>query len=127
MLIYVKYEGFPGGSDGKASASNAGDLGSPWVGKILWRRQWQPTPVLLPGKSHGPRSLVAYSPWGHKESDMTERLRFTSLSKAALCLSKTSCFIQRCSVRKVLSQNPWYEIKNKPKSSIVIHFINSNY
>ena len=39
-----------------------------------WRRQWQPTPVLLPGKSHGQRSLVGCSPWGCKESDMTERL-----------------------------------------------------
>ena len=43
----------------------------PWVGKIPWRRKWQPTPVLLPGKSHGQRSLVGYSPWGRKESDMT--------------------------------------------------------
>ena len=40
------------------------------------RRQWQPTPVLLPGESHGRRSLVGCSPWGHKESDMTERLHF---------------------------------------------------
>ena len=39
-----------------------------------WRRTWQLTPVLLPGKSHGQRSLVGYSPWGHQESDMTERL-----------------------------------------------------
>ena len=46
----------------------------PWVGKIPWRRAWQPTPVFLPGESHGPRSLAGYSPWGHKESDMTERL-----------------------------------------------------
>ena len=38
--------------------------------------QWQPTPVLLPGKSHGRRSLVGYSPWGHEESDTTERLHF---------------------------------------------------
>ena len=44
----------------------------PWVRKILWRRKWQPTPVLLPGKSHERRSVVGYSPWGHKESDMTE-------------------------------------------------------
>ena len=51
----------------------------PWVGKILWRRKWQPTPVLLPGKPHGWRSMVGYSPWGRKESDMTERLHFTSL------------------------------------------------
>jgi len=42
----------------------------------LWRRQWQPTPVLLPGKSHGWRSLVGYSPWGRKELDRTERLHF---------------------------------------------------
>ena len=41
-----------------------------------WRRQWQRTPVLLPGKSHGWRSLVSYSPWGHKESDTAERLHF---------------------------------------------------
>ena len=37
-----------------------------------WRRAWQPTPVFLPGKSHRQRSLVGYSPWGHKELDMTE-------------------------------------------------------
>ena len=41
-----------------------------------WRRQWQPTPVLLPGKSHGRRCLVGYSPWGRKESDTTELLHF---------------------------------------------------
>ena len=45
-----------------------------WVGKIPWRRKWQPTPVLLPGKSHGRRSIVGYSPWGHKESDTTKQL-----------------------------------------------------
>ena len=42
----------------------------------LWRRQWHPTPVLLPGKSHGWRSLEGCSPWGGEESDMTERLHF---------------------------------------------------
>ena len=47
---------------------------NPWVGKIPWRRAWQPTPVLLPGESHGQRILVGHSPWGHKESDTTERL-----------------------------------------------------
>ena len=51
---------------GKESTYNAGDLGfSPWVGKIPWRREWQPTPVFLPGESHGQR--------GCKESDTTER------------------------------------------------------
>ena len=46
----------------------------PWIRKIPWRRKWQSTPVFLPGKSYGQRSLAGYSPWGHKESKMTERL-----------------------------------------------------
>ena len=46
----------------------------PWVGKIPWRRKWQPTPVFLLGKSHGQRSVVAYSLWDSEESDTTERL-----------------------------------------------------
>ena len=46
---------------------------TPGVG---WRRQWHPTPVLLPGKSHGQRSLVGCNPWGRSESDTTERLHF---------------------------------------------------
>ena len=50
----------------KESAPNAGDT--------PWRRKWQPSPVFLPEKSHGQRSLVGYSPWGHKKSDITEQL-----------------------------------------------------
>ena len=46
----------------------------PWVRKLPWTREWQPTPVFLPGEFHGQRSLVGYSPWGGKESDTTERL-----------------------------------------------------
>ena len=48
----------------------------PWSAETFWRRQWHPTPVLLPGKSHGRRSLVGCSPWGREESDLTERLHF---------------------------------------------------
>ena len=48
----------------------------------IQRRKWQPTPVLLPGKYHGWRSLVGYSPWGLKESDRTERLHFLSFSSS---------------------------------------------
>ena len=44
----------------------------PWVRKILWRRKRLPTPVFLPGKPHGQRSLASYSPWGHRESDRAE-------------------------------------------------------
>ena len=60
---------------GKESAYNAEDTGAwfnPWVRKIPWRRKWQPTPVFLPGKCHGQRSLADYSPQGLEESDMTE-------------------------------------------------------
>ena len=51
----------------------------PWVGKIPWRREWQPTSVFLSGKFHGRRSLAGYSPQGRKESDTTERLSFPFL------------------------------------------------
>ena len=66
--------GFPGGSAGKESACNVGDLGLiPWVGKISWRREWLPTAALSPGEIHG-----WYSPWDRKESYTTERLSFLS-------------------------------------------------
>ena len=47
---------------------------NPWVGKIPWRRKWKPTPVLLPGKFHGKRSLVGYSSWGRKELETTKHI-----------------------------------------------------
>ena len=68
--------GFPRGASGKEPACQCRRLKrhgfDPWVGKIPWRRQWQPTPVSLPGESHGQRRLVGHSPQGHKESDTTE-------------------------------------------------------
>ena len=71
--------GFPGGIIGKESICQCRRRKrcrfNPWVGKIPWRRKWQPTPVFLPGKCHGQRSLAGYSPRGHKESDMTEHSR----------------------------------------------------
>ena len=63
---------FPGGSDGKESTQCRRPGFVSWVRKIPWRREWQPTPVFLPGEFQGQRILVGYSPWGHKESDMTE-------------------------------------------------------
>ena len=60
----------------------------PWVGKIPWRRTWQPTPVFLPGESHGWRSLAGYSPWGHTESDMTERLNIIQRTTQLLLVSR---------------------------------------
>ena len=52
-----------------------------WVGKISWRRKWKPTPVFLPGKCHGQRSLAGYSPWGHKDSDTSEGLSTQQMSQ----------------------------------------------
>ena len=71
--------GFPGGATVKESACQCRRCKrygfSPWLGKIPWRKKWQPTPVFFSVKSHGQRNLAGCSPWGHKESDMTEQLR----------------------------------------------------
>ena len=65
--------GLSGGSVVKNLPVNAGDARvDPWVGKIPWRRKWQPTPGFLPVKSHGQRSLAGCSPQGHRESDTAE-------------------------------------------------------
>ena len=68
-----------GASQVKNTPANAGDSKrlelDPWVRKIPWGRKWQSTPVFLPGKSHGQRSLVGYRPWGREEWDMTEQHR----------------------------------------------------
>ena len=78
MGLKHSFQGFPGGSDGKESSCNAGRPGfDPWVMKIPWRRERLPTPVFLPGEFHGQRRLMGYSPWGRKESDMTEQLTHT--------------------------------------------------
>ena len=68
-------EGFPGGASGKEPTCQCRrhkrHRFDPWVGKIPWRRAWQPTPVILPGESYGQKSLEGYDPWGHKKSNMT--------------------------------------------------------
>ena len=71
-------KGFPRWPSGKEPACQCRrckKLGlHPWAGKIPWRRKWHPTPVFLPGESHGQRSLAGYSSWDHKDLDTTERL-----------------------------------------------------
>ena len=74
---YLKLTVLPGGSDGKASVYNARDRGSiPGSGRSPGEGNSNPLQYYLPGKSHGQRSLVGYSPWGRKELDTTERLHF---------------------------------------------------
>ena len=85
-----------------------------WVGKIPWRREWQPTPVFLPGESHGQRSLAGYSPQGRKESDTTEWLHFTSLHFIAI-----SIFISNVPIFVYLSlQENW---KHMPIQNLYVN------
>ena len=92
----------------------------PGVWKIPWRRKWQPTPIFLPGESHGQRSLAVYSPWGRKELGITERLTLslslsltlrsaleflhypaTELIIAGSCIKSTFCRTSR-SIREMV-------------------------
>ena len=92
-LLPLHFLYFPGGSGGKASVYNAGDLGSiSGSGRFPWRRKWQSTPILSPGRSHGQRSLVGYSSWGHKESDTTEQLHFHFYFHCTFCLPGASTY-----------------------------------
>ena len=77
-IYFLKKLGFPGGTckeptyQCRRHLREAGSI--PGSERFPWRRKWQPTPVFLPEKSHGHRSLVGYSPKGHEELDMTEQL-----------------------------------------------------
>ena len=89
----------------------------PWIRKILWSRKWQPTPVFLPEKSHGQRSLVRYSPWGHKN--------WTLLSARAH--TGTPC--RRCSARIcgwIKEHNIYMFVLFPPQLSTVVHQLLSN-
>ena len=73
---------FPGGSDGRICLQCKRPGFNPWVRKLLWRREWKPTPVLLPGEYHGQRSLEGYNARGCRESDITEGQTFSFFSFA---------------------------------------------
>ena len=78
-LNLILDRGFPNGAVSKESSCQCRRCKRcrfyAWMGKIPWSRKWHSTPEFLPGKFHRQRSLVDYSPWGRKESDITERLR----------------------------------------------------
>ena len=88
-LPVLGVRGLPWSRSGKESACQyRRPWFDPWVGKIPWRRAWQPTALFLSGESHGQRSLVDYSPWGRKESDMTEH---TLALGVFMCLCANLC------------------------------------
>ena len=87
-----------------------------WMGKEdvvhIWKRKWQPTPVLWPGKSHGQRSLLGYSTWGCKESETTKRPHFTHFTHFILSLEK-----EWATHSSVLAwKTPWTEEPGRPWS-----------
>ena len=99
--------GFPGGSDGKSTCLQwRRHRFNPWVRKIPWTRKWQPTPVLLPGKFHGWRNLVGYSPWGHKEPDTTELLHFCFSAYINCSQLSKQILGSLASVKKTAFRNP---------------------
>ena len=75
LMMYIHIQGFPDGSNGRVCLQCRRPGFNPWVGKMPWRRKWQPTPVFLPGGPHGQRSLAGYSPWDCTESEMTKHVQ----------------------------------------------------
>ena len=116
---------------GKASACKCGRPGfDPRVGKIVCRRKWQPTPVLLPGKFHGWRSLVGYSPSVRKELDTTERLQFISYKVLKMryiwnahLLNIISCFFLEISSQYRKKE----ELENNKKLDIKVKINKANF
>ena len=92
------YLDFPGGASSKEPSCQCRRRERcgfcPWIKKVPWRREWQPTPISLLGESHGQRSLAGYSPWGCKELDMSEAtqhmyIRISCLFCTRHCSSKS--------------------------------------
>ena len=99
----IRHCGLPWRLSRKESACQCRRCGfDPWVRKIPWRTKWQPIPVFLPEKSHGQRSLVGYSPWGCKESDITEPLNNNRNSSLIMrdSSSQSTCSKSRGNCRK---------------------------
>ena len=87
--------GLPWFLSGKESTCQFGCEFNLWDRKIPWRRKWQSTPVFLPGKSHGHRSLADYNPWGRKKFGLTYQVnninKISMINVSWICLSFTSC------------------------------------
>ena len=83
--------GFPGSTVAKNPLDNARDTKrpgfDPWARKTRWRREWLPSPVVLPGKFHGQRSLVGYSTWGQKQLDLTKHTHIRTCSDVKFCFT----------------------------------------
>ena len=114
MLLCSLFLGFPAGSDGNQTVKNLPAMQEtqvdPWVVQIPWRREWLPTPIFLPWKSHGQRSLAGYSPWGCKESDTAEQLTLSLFIAIEFILihnwDVSVCFFKICTHTWKLDPKP---------------------
>ena len=94
--------------NGKESACQGRRCGfDPWVGKIPWGRKWQPTPVFLPEKSHGQKSLVGESPQGCKESDITKHTHTHIRLCRVRCSRKAAEWIRHWRSESVVRRSSW--------------------
>ena len=139
IQVYVLYYGFLGGTSGKESACQCRRHKRcgfhPWIGKIPWRRKWQPIPVFLPGKSHGQRRLAGYSPWDLKSqtqlNDWAHMLLSLSCSESWLFKIHSYCLPQRIALDQLYvpslegydpfpwwaELNQWVTVRRKGQSS----------
>ena len=87
----------------------------PWVGKIRWRRKWQPTPVFLPGESHGWKILAGYSPWDCKESTQLSGFTFTLLSFSGMRSEEKDqkSFLEKMLPELILKGSVWADYFKK--------------
>ena len=97
----ISFRGFPGGASGKESAPNTGDARAAGLisgsGRSPGGGQWKPTPVFLPGKFHGQRSLAGYSPWGCKDQTQLSSVSFRKSSE--MVVPSSVCPIKLSSLR----------------------------
>ena len=93
LIIFYHSLGLPWGLSGKESSCHCRRYGfNPWVRKIPWRRKWQPSPVFLPGESHGQRSLAGYNPWGRQRVRHDLAIK-QPLAKYHVCAKYFTCSI----------------------------------
>ena len=116
----------PDGSVVKNSPANAGHAGS--IGKTPWSRKWQPTPVFLPRKSHGQRSLAGYSPCDCKESDMTEQLSMSSSTWSTQHMNETHTHTQtgKCNITFQYGRDHDKIFQSKHRNRSYIKKLNQN-
>ena len=109
-------EGFPDGSVLRIHLPSRRNRFDPWLEKTPWRRKWQPTPVFSPGKSHGERRLVGYSPWGHErfKYDLeTKQQQIKRREKIFFVFVQCWKFSQKVFINQILTKEAfWVKITN---------------